>query len=76
MFWIKKPSNQLNPLQRLQNRVIKLIFGFHYRHSSIDLYSSLEIMPIRSIVNQASATFSYLVINKKEELPNNVQLQL
>ncbi|KAK3929210.1 hypothetical protein KUF71_006369 [Frankliniella fusca] len=41
------------------------IFGFHYRHSSIDLYSSLDIIPIRNIINQLSATFAYLVTNKK-----------
>ncbi|KAE8747081.1 hypothetical protein FOCC_FOCC006219 [Frankliniella occidentalis] len=65
LIWGTATNTRINPLQRLQNRVIKQIFGFHHRHPSIDLYSGLNIMPIRNLINQSSATFAYLVINQK-----------
>ncbi|KAE8738427.1 hypothetical protein FOCC_FOCC016091 [Frankliniella occidentalis] len=65
LIWGTATNSRLNPLQIVQNRIIKQIFGLHYRHHSLDLYSSLDIMPIRNLINQSSATFAYRIINKK-----------
>ncbi|KAK3925041.1 Beta-glucosidase 31 [Frankliniella fusca] len=66
LIWGTATNSRLNPLQRLQNRTVKQIFGLHYRHPSLDLYTSLGIMPIRNLISQSASTFAYLITNKNK----------
>lgn len=65
LIWGTATNTRLNPLQRLQNRIIKQIFGLDFRHPSRSLYSDLQLLTIRSLTSQAAATFAYLVTNNK-----------
>ena len=65
LIWGTATCSRLNPLQRLQNRIVKQIFGLDFRYPSRNLYIDLQLMPIRSLVNQSATTFAYLILNKR-----------
>lgn len=53
----------LAPLQVLQNRAIKRLFGLHYRTPSKDLYNNYKILPISLLINKQPLIFIYEILN-------------
>ena len=48
--WGNASQDLLNKLQRLQNRAVKIIYGFDYYMSTVDVYRKTQIFNIKKLI--------------------------
>ena len=70
-IWTSTYSTYLNSIRILQNKVVKLLAGIDWRHSSSSAYKSLGILKLDDMIKIKTALFVHSHYNNK--LPPNLQ---
>ena len=65
MIWGYSSKSNLRRIHLLQKRAIRLITHSHYLHPSADLFSQMQILPIKEIVSLQTGVFMHNCYNAR-----------
>ena len=75
-IWGSCTENNLNELQRFQNRTIKKIFNFPHLTPTLNIYSDTKLLNIEKILKYEKCKFAYNILNGKSKTNVPIDFQI